>query len=38
LKEEGKRIKIRGHREGGGINFFNPLKINLLSVFSVVGF
>jgi len=38
LKEEVKRLKIRGHRGGGNIHLFNCLKINLFSVFSVVGF
>jgi hypothetical protein len=38
MKEEEKRLKIRGHRGGGSHHSFNCLKINLFSVSSVVRF
>jgi len=38
LKEEGKRLKIRGHRGEGNKDSFSSLKINLFSVSSVAGF
>jgi hypothetical protein len=38
LKEEGERVRIRGHGEGRNIHFINSLEINLFSVFSVVAF
>jgi hypothetical protein len=38
LKEEVRRLKIRGQRGGGNNPLFNCLKINLFDLFSVVGF
>jgi hypothetical protein len=35
---EGRGKEIRGHRGGENAHFFNSPKINLFSVYSVVGF